>query len=342
MKILNLSKKTGEAKIRINSIEDIHSISKIIKVGDKIIGKTERKIKLGGSESRQKTVRKTITLEIQVTKVVQADEVIRVQGKVTLPQEGIPINSAHTIELKQDSEVKIKKTNWYKYELEQLKQAEKNSQIPKLLVCVLDDEQANFGYISSSGVKPLGKINLRLTKKRLAEKKQNDIQKVAKEIISKAKNTKIIIASPLFWKDLVIKEVVELNPELSKQIIAGNVSTGSKKGLAELITSGELDNMLKGATIAQHEKLIEKLLKGIAKNTKVAYGLKEVNKSAEAGAVTSLMIAEKLMFKPEIISLIKKVESTNGDVHILDNKSDAGKKLIGLSGIAAILKFKIN
>ncbi|MBW3003287.1 mRNA surveillance protein Pelota, partial [Candidatus Woesearchaeota archaeon] len=39
--------------------------------------------------------------------------------------------------------------------------------------------------------------------------------------------------------------------------------------------------------------------------------------------------------------LLKTVESVNGSVHIISTDHDAGKKLHGLGGIAAILRYKI-
>ena len=164
MQILNIRRSDGEARIRITSSDDLIPLSNIIQEKDILIGKTERKIKLGGAEGRQKAIKKTITLEISVTKIVFDESNLRIQGQVTKSTADIPLNASHTIELSKGSEFKLKKQKWFKYQLDQLKQAEKNSQLPRVLLCVLDDEQANFGYLSASGVKPVGKLTLRLAK----------------------------------------------------------------------------------------------------------------------------------------------------------------------------------
>ena len=340
MKILRLNPTSQEARILVQSNEDLIPLSRIIEKGDVIVGKTERKIKIGDEGGRQRVSRKTITLELQITKLVSEDNALRVQGRVTKPTEDVPMNSSHTIEVSSGTDFKLKKANWFRYQIDQLKDAEKTSQLPTFLLCVLDDEQASFGYLSPSGIKYDGKLNLRLTKKRLEEKKQDDIKKVAKEIVSRAKNMQVIIASPLFWKDIVSKAVKDLDPRVAKKLLLANVSTGSKKGLNELLSTGVVDKLMKGAAITKHEQLINKLLEGIAKNKLSTYGVKEVEKAAISGAVTELLISEKLM-SPEIQDLIQTVESGKGHVHIFDTKSDAGKKLLGLSGIAALLKFKI-
>ena len=40
--------------------------------------------------------------------------------------------------------------------------------------------------------------------------------------------------------------------------------------------------------------------------------------------------------------MIKTVDSEKGDIPIINSKNDAGKKLDGLGGIAAILRYKLN
>jgi protein pelota len=343
MKILNLDKKSGEVKLIIQNIEDLHPLSKIIQQGDTVIGKTERKIKLGGEEGRQKAIKKTITLEIKIIKVIFEETSLRLQGKVIKPTEDIPINSAHTIELTEGSEFKLNKVEWLNYQIEQLKNIEKSSQIARVFLCVLDDEQASFGYLSSAGIKYMGKISLRLTKKRIEEKKKDEIKKVAEEIIERSGNLQIIVASPLFWKELVLKSIKEINPQIAKKVLLGDVSTGSKKGLLELLSTGAVDDIMKDAEISKHGKLLEKLLEEISKEGLAVYGFEQVEEAVNCRAVKDLLVSEKLMLskREEIQELAKIVEQTRGSINILDRKSDAGKKLLGLSGIAAILKFRI-
>jgi protein pelota len=43
----------------------------------------------------------------------------------------------------------------------------------------------------------------------------------------------------------------------------------------------------------------------------------------------------------EIEKLIDAVESAKGDVHIISSEHEAGSKLSGLGGIAALLRYKI-
>ena len=66
------------------------------------------------------------------------------------------------------------------------------------------------------------------------------------------------------------------------------------------------------------------------------------------GAVKILLITDSLMQKlrekndfQKLDILMKNVESQKGEIHIISTEHDSGKKLNGLSGIAAILRYKL-
>ena len=60
MKILSLNEKTGIAKKRVDSLDDMDNLSKIIEVGDFLSSQTTRKVKLSNESERQKAEKRTI------------------------------------------------------------------------------------------------------------------------------------------------------------------------------------------------------------------------------------------------------------------------------------------
>ena len=98
----------------------------------------------------------------------------------------------------------------------------------------------------------------------------------------------------------------------------------------------EVKTVLKDDRTTQETALIEELLEGIAKNSLVAYGEKEVKESSEAHAIKILLISDlyiqeqreagKYLF---LDTMMREVERSNGEVHIISSEHDAGKKLYG-------------
>jgi len=101
--------------------------------------------------------------------------------------------------------------------------------------------------------------------------------------------------------------------------------------------------------ISKEMKSVECLLSEISKDAKASYGFKETKASAEAGAVETLLITDKLIMKKrnddsyaELDYIMRIVDSNKGEVMIVSSEHDGGKKLDGLGGIAAILRYKLS
>ena len=346
MLVQNLDQKNSRLSVRIDSLDDLVFLKQIIESGDFVTGRTYRKIKLGEEESRQKSIKKSIKIKIRVDKLA-FDRFLRIHGTVETEVEGVAMHSAHSIEVGMGTELEIEKENWKKYQLTLIKNAEEASKAPKALICVLDDEQASFAHITSSGYTKLGRISLRLSKKRYEEQKNQgykDIQRVAKEIDSKFNDRKvemIILGSPLFWKEIVKKQLDEDFPETAKKVHLKDVSSGDEDGIRELISGNALDKIIKNSQLSREEDLVNEVLTQLAKNSKlIIYGVKDTERAAEAGAVESILISEsRLDGSEKIKELIDNVENSGGTVNLISSSSPAGKKLNGLKGIIAKLRY---
>ncbi|VVB66771.1 Peptide chain release factor subunit 1 [Candidatus Gugararchaeum adminiculabundum] len=72
------------------------------------------------------------------------------------------------------------------------------------------------------------------------------------------------------------------------------------------------------------------------------YGMKEVNEALEYSAVQDLLLTDELLrSNKEVERLAEKAQRNKVKLNIFSTENDAGKQLKGLSGIAALLRFKI-
>ncbi len=349
MKILLFDKKKGVMKLRANNLDDLWHLSKIIEPGDLVSGKTTRKIKLGEKEEKSRSVKKVFYATIRSDKVDFEIDTLRIGGKIAVEKEDLPLGASHSLEVRAGTEIKIEK-KWREFQIKRLRDAEKETFSPRALVCVLDDEQANLAILTGVGIKQISEIPLRLAKKRILEK-GDKFEKIVSEILKLNEELKpdaIILASPLFWKDELRKIILEKNAGLSKKIKLEDVSTGDKRGLTELINRGAVERIIQNSRLQLEFKLVEQLMIEISRQGLVVYGLKEVSQAVEAGAVKVLLITDELIKRSrekeeyeEIEKLIDAVEASKGDVHIISSEHEAGSKLSGLGGIAALLRFKI-
>ncbi len=353
MKLIYSDFKKGEAKIKVENLDDLWYLNQLVEKNDLVKGKTFRKIKIGEETQRkQEVVKKPVLLLIQVEKVEfsKFSSVLRISGLVREGPEDVPLGSYHTFNIDENSIIKIIKQKWLKFQIDKLNEASKESP-SKILVCVHDREEAYFALIKKYGYQLLSSIKGTVAKKDDLKKIEStfykEIKRQLEEYDKRYSLSKIIVASPAFWKEELMKEIREEN--IKGKIILATCSSVGENAINEVLKRPETENALKQDRIAKEYKLVEELLAEISKNNLASYGLKETMNAANSGAVRILLVTDSLIQKKrienqygEIENIMKTVEGTRGDILIVSSDHEAGQKLDGLGGIAAILRFKIN
>lgn len=353
MKQIYSNIKKGELKIKIENLDDLWYLSTIIDPKDLVKGKTIRKIKLGKEEQRKlKIIKKPVFLKIEVEKIEfsKTSDILRISGIIKEGPEDIKLGSYHTFNIEENSIITIIKEKWLKYQLGKINEA-CSEKISKILIVVHDREEAYFALLKKYGYDLLSNIKGEVQKKAEIETiKGNFYLEIINQIKiydEKYKLNQIIIASPAFWKEDLMKELKE--EELKKKIILATCSSVGRNGINEVLKRQETIQALKQERISIEINLVEKLLEEIAKNNLAVYGLKETENAAYAGAIKELLITDKLIKKSrdeneyeKIDVILKTVEQTKGSILIISSEHEGGKKLNGLGGIGAILRYKLN
>jgi protein pelota len=353
MKKINADFRKGHAKIKIENADDLWYLSQVIDVGDLISGKTLRKLKIGGEEDRkQKVIKKPIFIKIKVTKVEFSDTqtILRVSGTIEEGPEDIAKGSHHTFNIDEGIELKVEKEKWHNYQKEKMNEAFA-SKISKILIVVFDREEAYFGSMKKYGYEIVGHIEGDVAKKRVDEgKKANfyvEIIDKVKEYDKRINLDNVILASPAFWKDELVKNLEDA--QLKKKIVMATCSSVDKNSFNEVLKREEVKKVLSADRITKEINLVEELMKEISKDGKAVYSMRETKKLVNLGAVETLLVNDSLIQKlrsddkfEELDKIMKTADSMNAKIHIISSQHEGGKKLAGLGSIAAILRYKID
>ncbi|MDP3698001.1 MAG: mRNA surveillance protein pelota [Nanoarchaeota archaeon] len=346
MQLITSDFKKGFVKLKVNDKDDLWYLSHLIDQGDIVRGKTTRKIKIGDSENA-KSVKKTYTLSIQAETVELTETSVRINGKVTEEIEDVPKGSYQSIALEEASEVSLEKPQWLSYQKQKLQEAcEKKYDY---LLCLFDREEVLFALTKKFGYEILATLKGEVQKKAKAVEIKKDFQEeIIKTLGSyneRYKPSAIILASPAFYKEDLYKKIAA--SEFKKKIVLATCSDISERSLDEVMRRPELAETLKHSRARQEQLLVEELLKEINKNDKAAYGWNEVQEAINSGSVLKLLLTDEFVRKKRaagefaaVDQGMKTVDSLQGEIHIISSESDAGKKLNGLGGIAAILRYK--
>lgn len=347
MHLLSRDFKKGIVKLRVTSLEDLWYLSQIIDPGDLLTGKTTRKIKLGEGENIQ-VVKKTLTLTIEVEDNELIETSLRVQGKVKQGPEDVPRDSYHTIALKEGSDCTLEKVEWLSYQKQKLEEAAERKFT--YLLCIFDREEALFALTKVKGFDILVKLQGEAQKKRhpttIKKEFWEEVVKALDVYAGRYSPERIILASPAFYKEEVLKRIH--SPELKQKIVLATCSDVSERALDEVLRQPELARTLQSSRTRQEQILVEELLKEINRGELAVYGWKEVQHAVPAGAVRMIMLTDAFIKQRrlagtyrDVDDLLKAVDRLQGEIHIISAEHEGGKRLAGLGGIAALLRYKL-
>lgn len=348
MEILKSDFKKGTATLRVTDPDDIWHLSHLIEAGDLVKGKTTRKVKLGDSENARVT-RKPMTVKIEAETITVDDtgSVLRVNGKVKEGPHDVPLDSYHALALESGTEFTLEKVEWLTYQKQKLEEASQKKY--NYLFCIFDREEALFAITKKSGyvilVKIKGQVAKKANKTEIVKNFYDEIIKTLDIYMGRFDPEYLIIASPAFYKEDLIKKI---GHDWKNKIVLATCSDVSESALNEITRSQELKEILKNNRAREEQLIVEELLLHIKKDELGTYGWKQVQEAVNAGAVESLILTDDFIHKKklgneyqELDQYMKSVDALNGKIHILSSEFESGKKINGLGGIAAILRYKL-
>ncbi|HIE34276.1 MAG TPA: mRNA surveillance protein pelota [Candidatus Altiarchaeales archaeon] len=355
MKILFQNRKQGIVKVKIESLDDLWYLSNVIQSGNVIKSKTERRVKGKDDIVRSgKSKRQVVNIAISVERVeFKSDiDVLRISGTIIEgPGDIIPIGSHHTINVEINSELSIRKNKWSRIDLKRLKDAEKASLRPKILITVIDEGEATIGFVRESKIEYFdltkqigGKYDTTGRKERKIGF-YHDVTKFIQDITQRKKISAVIVAGPGFEKENFHKFLMENYQDLKGRIVIENIGSTGRTGVNEVMKRSKIKEIIEDIESSRDLHIVHKILEEIGKDSGlVAYGPRDVETAVNTSAVDKLLVCDNVFLKDrnKIEGLMNTVKSTSGDIHIVNHESEAGKQLNSLGGIAALLRFRIN
>ncbi len=334
MKILYQDLKKGEIKVKVEGEEDCWHLYNIVEEGDYIEGFTYRSKESTGDKIRsKKSEKERVYLKIKVTdkEFHEFTNILRIRGMIV---EGIEETGAyHTFNIQPNMEIKIIKEEWKDIHLKRLKESLKIQ--PRIAILSMDDEHATIAIVHEYGVEELATIYSHKSGKMYESK--YDEKEYYGEILSKVErlNVPIAVVGPGFDKN----NFVEFAKGRIKNYIVENTSHAGMTGVYEAIKRGVIERINKENRVTEEIKIMEKLLQEISKDGNAAYGIEEVKKALERGAIEKLLVLDDMVREYE--EIIKKTEQMGGEVVIISHFHEGGAKLHALGGLAALLRYRV-
>ncbi len=320
-------------KITPQTKSDLFILKDVITPESFVTAKSPRsvKIKRGDKMVRAKTGRKEVVMKVQVEKI-ELKEKLRLTGKITEAPDSVD-KGYHTIEIEPNKFLKIEK-EWKSWELDRIRSAQIKSE--PVLVCILDDEEADF-YFLKERYKHLLHIQANVPGKNFDTKKADQKRKeYYKKILEKIKKEgkrvkKIIVAGPGFTKEDIQTLIKEREKELLEKLMVKRVYQTGNLGLQELLKEGLLEKLGKMSRIEEETKAVERLLEQMGNEGKAVLGDK-IKESIESLEI--LLVSDKKIRDFE--ELLDIADEMKTKIMVVSSEHPAGERLLGIGGIAGL------
>jgi len=348
MRILFKDLRHGKIKLTVESLDDLWHLRHLVEPGDTVISSTWRREQEAGDKLRpERPEKRRVTLSIRVEKVEFHKHANRLRILGTIVG-GEDVGGHHSFSLEPKSTLTIVK-EWKPHLIRRVRDAVRASRRPRVLLVALDDSSAELALVCQYGLEELGTISrygggkLYAVEREACEKKFfSNLAKTMNDIISREGVRASIVAGPGFTKDGFATFLRDKFHELFQKIKLDNISSGGRAGLYEIVRRGSVERVSRDDRLSYETSLVERLMSEIARGELAIYGREEVGHAASIGAIEKLLVADELL-RSNLVGVEKILEETRktrSDVVIISTEHDAGKQLLSVGGIAALLRFK--
>lgn len=360
MKILKRILKEGKIVLKIETLDDLWHLYNVVAPSDTVISRTTRRVKVGDEDARkQESVRKPMTLVLEVEDVAfhSFSNRIRIKGKILEgPSDLVNIGSYHTFNIEEGDTLTIIKQSWPGYLLKRLEEAERSQARPMCLIVTIEDGVSELFLAADFGIREAVRVRTSISRKRGDQKSYDatmkdffsDVAVALKSQLEQHSIGLIVIAGPGFVKDHFGEFLKTVGIKGLPPVVVEGTSNVGVTGAKEILYRGVISQALVELKLEIETKLIESVITHLSKDDGlVAYGEDEVEKAVQFGAVEDLLITDKKLREAtdenrhRMDKLIRDTEKTRGKFHIVSTDHPSGDQLQNLSGIAAILRFKL-
>jgi protein pelota len=344
MKVLHQDRMRGEIKIHVDVPDDLWHLYNLILPGDLIVASTYRREEQKADKVRsERGEKKRVTLGIRVEKLEFHEYEIRLRILGVIEEGPQDIGSHHTVNVEVGEQLSIIKADWRPSDVERVRHAVEDSLRPSVVLVAIEQDEATVAVLRQYGIKQVACISGPSGGKMYEQKEDGDFYG---EVIEKVRQVAqagvpIVILGPGFAKEHLLEEGKAKEPELFRRAFSYHTGQAGMTGIHELMKRGLGGEVLKDSRVAEEVALMEKVLEEIAKDGPVTYGREHVRRAAQAGAVESLLVSERLVREKGVEDIMRSVEEGRGRITVVSEHHEGGHKLLAVGGVAALLRYRV-
>ncbi len=336
-----------DSKIKIEVLDDLWFLKSVLDRGDLVSGVSYRRIRdeTKMRADKGKRLRVFLTVRVEDSQFHESSKSLRVTGEIIhSSDESVSHGSHHTLEVGVGDSITVKK-DWKKWQLDRLREAEKSSGEGIVLLVAVEEGEAEFAVLRRYGIDYTFRISAPIPGKEMEKIYVDQLKDFYRSVADKIEGlkkqegvTSAILCGPGFAKDKIFDI---LKSRRIGGVFLESAGCGGRPGIQEVLKRGALERIAQEARVGVETRLVEELFRGISKETLASYGIKEVERAAEIGAVKDLLVTYTFLQKYDPDRLLESVKKRGGRVMVISPEHEAGERLDAIGGIGALLRFPV-
>lgn len=331
--------------------DDLFTLRRVIRRGDRIVGDTTRVIKQEkefARPDRGERVKIRIALDVEKVSVDEVVDRLKVQGVIAeSDNESVSKGSHHSMTLKIGEPLTLYKKSWMDVE-KKLIFGRKDT--GSFLLVAVDTTDCGIGRLTGTHLKLMPNLYSGASGKRYKSKfNVEDFFKDVEGAISPTirEGDEIIIFGPGETKRRLGNFLADSAPLKGyvTRVVDGIDSSG-EDGIYTFIRSDTMRQALARSKIAKVSSILDEAMLMVNKKiNKFTMGYAETSRANEAGAVQSMVFSDKIFDgqdEDEVIAFLNRAEGKGVEVYAVDSTTDVGLRVSSLGGVVSLLRFAVS
>ena len=330
--------------------DDLLTLRRIIKSGDRIVGTTSRVIKQDKEYARPDRgdrVKITIALDVEKISLDNVLDKLRVRGKIIESNnDAVAHGSHHSYLIKLNEGFNLIKKRWNEVEKNLI---HSKTQKSGFLLIAIDTTDCGIGRLKGTHLELTPNIYSGSSGKQYKSNFNIDkfFETIQKAIFSSLKEGDTII---IFGPGETRKKFgnylqkTSIGQKHKIEVIEG-IDSGGEDGIYTFTKSETMKEIMSDSKLAKVSSIIDEIMfRANKKSRKFTMGFDEIIKANQFGAIDSLVFSDKIIQtedEEKIIEFLNDAEAKGAKTFSADSTTDIGLRVTGLGGIVSLLRFPI-
>ncbi|MEN6341948.1 MAG: mRNA surveillance protein pelota [Methanospirillum sp.] len=328
----------GECRFMPETLDDLWHLSHLIVPGALVYATTFRAVETPTDKLRpEKPEKRPVRLGLRAERVEFHGTTtrLRVAGPITY---GPELGAYHTFNLETGNEVSVIRY-WRSSDFERIERAVRASTASLVHVLALEEGEAELYRIRQYGPEFVADVTAGSGKGDEGGGRQGFYDRLI-ELLAQVEGP-LVVAGPGFVKEEFAARLRAAAPAIGARTILAETKRIGKGAVQEAIGQGILERLAGDAELAREVTLMEEVIRRIATDGSVAYGMQETRRAVEYGAAEQVLVVDRLLRDHAAQALMESAEQIGASVAVLSSEFEPGERLDGLGGVAALLRYRL-